>query len=33
MTFTETRFPDDISYGSGGGPGYSTSIVVTEGGA
>ena len=32
MTFSETRFPDDISYGSSGGPGYSTSVVVTDGG-
>jgi uncharacterized protein (TIGR02217 family) len=32
MSFAEIRFPDDISYGSSGGPGFSTSIVVTEGG-
>ncbi|MBY0356256.1 MAG: DUF2460 domain-containing protein [Rickettsiales bacterium] len=32
MSFIETRFPDDISYGSSGGPGYSTSIVATDGG-
>lgn len=32
MTFAEIRFPEDISYGSSGGPGFSTSIVVTEGG-
>jgi uncharacterized protein (TIGR02217 family) len=30
--FCDVRFPDDISYGSSGGPGYSTSIVATEGG-
>ena len=33
MTFIETpRFPDDISYGSNGGPGYDTSITVMAGG-
>jgi uncharacterized protein (TIGR02217 family) len=32
MSFAEIRFPDDIFYGSSGGPGYSTSIVVTDGG-
>jgi uncharacterized protein (TIGR02217 family) len=34
MAFLETpRFPDDISYGSQGGPGYNTSIVVIRSGA
>ncbi len=32
MAFIETRFPADISYGSAGGPEYSTDIVVTQGG-
>jgi uncharacterized protein (TIGR02217 family) len=33
MAFLETpRFPDDISYGSVGGPGYNTSIVVIKSG-
>lgn len=32
MAFIETRFPDDISYGSGGGPEYLTDIVITESG-
>ena len=32
MAFHETRFPIDISYGSSGGPGYSTDIVITQGG-
>lgn len=32
MAFIETRFPTDISYGSNGGPGYSTDIVITQGG-
>ena len=32
MAFVETRFPADISYGSSGGPEYSTDIVVTHGG-
>lgn len=32
MTFVETQFPTDISYGSSGGPAYSTDIVVTHGG-
>jgi uncharacterized protein (TIGR02217 family) len=32
MAFIETRFPTDISYGSAGGPEYSTDIVVTQGG-
>lgn len=32
MAFIETRFPTDIAYGSGGGPEYSTDIVITQGG-
>ena len=32
MAFVEIRFPDDISYGSSGGPAYSTSIVATDSG-
>jgi uncharacterized protein (TIGR02217 family) len=33
-TFIETpRFPDDISYGSRGGPGWSTNVVETDSGA
>ena len=32
MAFIETRFPADISFGSAGGPEYSTDIVVTQGG-
>ncbi|MGN7618500.1 MAG: DUF2460 domain-containing protein [Ehrlichia sp.] len=33
MTFNEIRFPEDISYGSTGGPEFSTSIVETNNGA
>ena len=34
MAFLETpRFPDDISYGSQGGPGYNTSIIQIKSGA
>lgn len=32
MSFVDVRFPDDIAYGSGGGPEYATDIVVTESG-
>ena len=32
MAFVETRFPTDISYGSAGGPQYSTDVVITHGG-
>lgn len=32
MAFIETRFPADISYGSSGGPEYSTDIIETHGG-
>ncbi len=33
MGFHEVRFPDDISYGSSGGPGYSTFIQSVDSGA
>lgn len=32
MSFTETRFPENISYGSTGGPEFSTDIVTTHNG-
>lgn len=32
MSFIEARFPDDISYGSSGGPEYATDVVSTESG-
>lgn len=32
MSFAETRFPADISYGSAGGPEFSTDIIVTQSG-
>jgi len=32
MAFHEVRFPTDISYGSIGGPGFSTDIIITHGG-
>lgn len=32
MAFIEVAFPSDIAYGSGGGPEYSTDIVITHGG-
>lgn len=32
MAFHDVRFPDDIAYGSRGGPNYSTDIVITQGG-
>ena len=32
MSFVETRFPTDISYGSSGGPEFATDIVMTHGG-
>jgi uncharacterized protein (TIGR02217 family) len=32
MSFVEIRFPEDISYGSSGGPGYATDVVSTESG-
>ena len=31
-TFDEVRFPEDISYGSSGGPEYSTDVVILGGG-
>jgi len=33
MGFHETQFPDDIAYGSQGGPGYNTNVIVTDSGA
>lgn len=33
MGFHDTRFPDDIAYGSQGGPGYNTNVIVTDSGA
>lgn len=32
MSFAETRFPVDVSYGSAGGPEFSTDIVITHSG-
>lgn len=32
MSFVETQFPSDISYGSSGGPEYSTDVVITHSG-
>ncbi len=32
MSFVEVRFPEDISYGSSGGPEYATDVVATESG-
>lgn len=32
MAFHDVRFPTDISYGSSGGPGYATDVIVTAGG-
>jgi len=32
MAFIEARFPADISFGSAGGPEYSTDIIITQGG-
>jgi len=31
--FHEVRFPDDIAFGSSGGPEYSTDVIITAGGA
>ncbi|UJQ20881.1 DUF2460 domain-containing protein [Wolbachia endosymbiont of Delia radicum] len=28
MSFTEIRFPENISYGSTGGPEFSTDVVI-----
>ncbi|RYE16938.1 MAG: TIGR02217 family protein, partial [Sphingobacteriaceae bacterium] len=33
QSFKEIRFPEDISYGSSGGPGYSTDIITVNSGA
>jgi len=33
MSFHEVQFPTDVSYGSRGGPGFSTSIVMLDSGA
>ncbi len=33
MAFHEVLFPLNISYGSSGGPGYNTSVIVTDSGA
>jgi len=33
MAFDEVQFPTDISYGSKGGPGYKTDIIMGDGGA
>jgi len=32
MDFVEVQFPTDVSYGSSGGPEFSTDIVITHGG-
>lgn len=32
MFFSETRFPEDISYGASGGPEFSTEIITTKNG-
>lgn len=32
MSFVETRFPEDIAYGSTGGPSYSTDVVMAVSG-
>jgi len=32
MAFHEVQFPVDISYGSSGGPGFSTTVIETDGG-
>lgn len=32
MAFIEVRFPEDIAFGSGGGPEYLTDVVITESG-
>ena len=33
MPFIETRFPDDISYGATGGPGFQTDVIQVNSGA
>lgn len=32
MSFHDIRFPDDISYGAQGGPGFNTTVVITKSG-
>ncbi len=32
MSFVEVRFPEDISYGSTGGPEFSTDVVMANNG-
>lgn len=32
MAFIETRFPEDISYGAAGGPGFQTDVVTVNSG-
>ncbi len=32
MNFSEARFPEDISYGSRGGPQFSTELIISKGG-
>lgn len=32
MSFVEVRFPEEIAYGSAGGPEYATDVVMTESG-
>jgi len=33
MAFDEVQFPDDIAYGTIGGPGFNTNVIVTDSGA
>lgn len=33
MSFHEVRFPDDVSYGSSGGPGFNTAVIETDSGS
>ena len=33
MAFAEIQFPDNIAYGSSGGPGFNTNVIVTDSGA
>lgn len=33
MAFNEVQFPDDIAYGTIGGPGFNTNVIVTDSGA
>jgi uncharacterized protein (TIGR02217 family) len=32
MAFIDTRFPDDISYGASGGPGFETDVITVSSG-